>query len=85
MTAHIELESKKFWLAIAAFVIQGAGTVFYMGSQTQFLKDELVVMRRDLGKLETNQALLLQVVKDVALLQAKDVEFEKRLDKVERH
>lgn len=85
MANHVELEAKKFWLAMAAFIVQGAGTVFYMGSQLQFLKDELAVMRRDLGKLETNQSLLIQTVKDIALLQAKDVEFEKRLEKVERH
>lgn len=79
-----KFETAKFWMAIAAFIFQGVGTVFYMGSQTQFLKDELSVMRRDLGKLETNQTLLLQVMRDVAVLQSRGIEFEKRLDKIDR-
>ena len=78
------LERSKFWLAITMFVLQGFGTAYYMGSQMEALKAELIVARRDLNKLETNQVLLLQVVRDVAILQVRDVEFEKRLEKAER-
>jgi hypothetical protein len=77
-------ESVKFWLAIAVFVLQGLGSVFVLGAQTESVKNEVTVLKRDITKLETNQALLLQLLKDVAVLQTKDVELEKRLDRVER-
>jgi hypothetical protein len=78
------METKKFWLALAAFALQGITTVFFLGAQTQAVKEQIVVLKRDIEKIENNQNILIEVVRDVALLKAKDFELERRIQKVEK-
>ena len=77
------MEAKKFWLAIAAFLFQGITTVFFLGAQTQAVKEQILVLKRDIEKIENNQNILIEVVRDVALLKAKDFELERRIEKTE--
>lgn len=82
-SASIRLENKKYWLAIIVFVTQSAGTLYYIGTQTQSVRDKVDVLGRDVGKLEANAALFITLARDTALLQAKDNEMERRLQKIE--
>lgn len=82
-SASIRLENKKYWLAIMVFITQSAGTLYYIGTQTQSVRDAVDVLRRDVGKLEANAALFIALSRDTALLQAKDAEMERRIHKLE--
>jgi hypothetical protein len=82
-SASIRLENKKYWLAIIVFVTQSAGTLYYIGTQTQSVRDAVDVLRRDVGKLEANASLFIALSRDTALLQAKDAEMERRILKLE--
>jgi hypothetical protein len=78
------LEYKKFYFAFAVFVVQSIGTVFFVGAQASKVQAAVEVLQRDVNKIEANQFLILQLVKDVAVLQAREAAIQQRLEKLER-
>ena len=77
-------EQVKFWVPIIMMLAQGLSVIFYIGLRTQSLQDEVAFIKRDLVKVEANQALLVQVVRDVAVLQNQHLEVVSRLDRIGR-
>jgi hypothetical protein len=76
--------NKEFWGIVVGFLAQAAFMAYYVGSEVRGITENLTLLKRDVQRLESNQTALLQLIRDVAVLQAKDVEIEKRLDKIER-
>lgn len=71
-----------FWLALAVFIIQSVGTIFFLGAKTQGVQDELSFLKRDLGRIESAQIILVNLTQDVAVLKVKMADTEKQIDKL---
>jgi hypothetical protein len=70
---HPSADSIKSYVAIAAFFFQGLGSIYYFAQQNQKTLDQLELVRAQLSELKSSQALLAQVVVDVAVLKAQQV------------
>jgi hypothetical protein len=71
-------------VAVVGFAAQVAGMIYYLGSKSQSVTDQLDVLNKSVTRIEINQAQLPELTKAVALLEAKDREIERRLTHIER-
>lgn len=80
---EFDRNDRHFWVTIFAMVAQAGIMMFYLGQQTQAVKEELSTVKRDVQRLESYQQTLLQLVKDVAILDVRSVETAKKLERLE--
>lgn len=85
--ANIDRASWQFYIMLGTVAAQFLGLVYFLGSQAEAFKSEVTSIKVELkaldkqvNKLDSDRTTMLQLIKEVALLQAKDSEIERRIN-----
>lgn len=72
----------KTWLTVGGLLAQMLGIAYWQGVQAQIVRDEISGLRRDLTRYEGKQSTIEQATRDIAVLQAKDIDLEKQINRL---
>lgn len=62
-------DNLKTYLAIAAFVGQAVGSIYYFGQQNERLANSVDTIKFQLAEVKSNQVILSKLVTDMAVIQ----------------
>lgn len=62
-------DNLKTYLAVAAFVAQAVGSIYYFGQQNERLASSVDTIKLQLAEVKSNQVILNKLVTDMAVLQ----------------